>query len=61
MPAFNAPTEVAFVGGRGLKRYFWNDTTKGIDDLIENVTATTIENWFEPQGPVNLGFTYFNI
>ena len=46
MPAFGAPTDVAYVGGRGLKRFFWNNTYD-IDNVEGNVEPTTVENWFD--------------
>ena len=54
MPAFSAPTDLVYVGGRGLKRLFWNDTNQDFNNLDGVVDPTQIENWFDPQGPVNL-------
>ena len=53
MPAFTAPTDAVYVGGRGLKRFFWNQTND-VHNLEGVVEPTTIENWFDPQGPRNL-------
>ncbi|MDP6583797.1 MAG: hypothetical protein QF535_04010 [Anaerolineales bacterium] len=40
MPAFTAPTDVVYIGGRGLRRLFWNNTNADFDDL-DGVIAPT--------------------
>ena len=52
--AIAVPTDIAFVGSRGLRRWFWNNTAASFADLDGLVTPTTLENWLEPDGPVNL-------
>jgi hypothetical protein len=48
MPATTASSDAAFIGGRGLKRLFWNNTGKSFEELDGVVEPTTIENWFDP-------------
>ena len=53
MPPFDAPTELAYIGHRGLKRYFWNNTNLGFaaldgivqpDHIFQNFDAETMKN-----------------
>ena len=61
MPPFTAFNQAAYIGTRGMKRYFWNNTYTDLSSLDGIVTPTSVENFFEPEGPENLGFKYRDI
>ena len=61
VPAFDAPAAVAYVGSRGLRRFFWNNTEDEFEDLDGIVEPTTIENWLETDGPIDLGYYYYDV
>jgi hypothetical protein len=60
MPAFATPTDTAYIGGRGLKRLFWNQTSRGFDDLIANKVPTSVETSLDSQGPKDIGYSYYD-
>jgi len=60
MPAIAAPTDASYIGGRGLKRMFWNNTNRGFDDLLANKTPTTVETTYDSQGPKDLGYAFYH-
>jgi len=47
------PTDVGYIGGRGLRRWFWNNTWSSFEDLA-SVEPTTLDVWLEPEGYHNL-------
>ena len=61
MPAFAAPTDQAYSGGRGLKRQFWNNTALAFNFLEGKVKPTTTENWFDAEGPKDLRNEYYTL
>lgn len=49
-----------YIGHRGLRRYFWNNTNADIGDLMGQVTPTTIENWLDAEGPRDLQMVWYD-
>jgi len=61
MPPFTAFDQAAYIGTRGMKRYFWNNTYSDISRLDGHVNPTSVENFFEPEGSEKNGSEYSDI